>query len=373
LIYSNVASGKEAGEKGVCFNRDNSSQEDEPHAGGKPATSAAKGAVISHVLPGQDGVHVGNRTMQDNINKVTQGFGDEDRIHQVQENALSDQAIPMPKAAVVDDNIQSLESKPMAPASAGPLLQAVANSGAEPALCSPISAQAHQPLPATGQASANVVGLPLQALTSNVAGLPNQGLADRNLPLVPSREPTNTVKLGATGLLGNAIPLTPSANEAHLEQLPATDAGKNIQPVPDTALTSNRQVVPQEPRGTRRDNAPIQTIGTHRARLPDSAATPSSTVIEKRVAPSPELTLMAARAVVQKANRVKQLSAHVSQLRCALTNWRGSTMRCWRQRNKPLVAPASTVATHSACSPTTSKPGLAEPTAQTHGPKAHRI
>ena len=323
LIYSNVASGNEVGEEGARFNRDNSSQKDESHAGGKPATSAAKGAVISHVLPGQDGVHVGNRTMQDNINKVTQGFGDEDRIHQVQENALSDQAIPMPKAAVVDDNIQSIESKPMAPATAGPVLQAVANTGAGPVLCSPHSAQAHQPLPATFQASANVMRLPSQALTSNVAGLPNQGLADRNLPLAPASEPTNTVKLGATGLLGNAIPLTPCANEAHLEQLPATDAGKNIQPLPDTALTSNRQAVSQEPTGTHRDNAPIQTIGTHRAKLPHSAATPSSTVIEKRVAPSPELTLMAARAVVQKANRVKQLSAHVSQLRLRLDQLAG--------------------------------------------------
>jgi uncharacterized tellurite resistance protein B-like protein len=96
LIYSNVASGQD--EKGVRFNRDNSFQEDAAKAGGMAEAPTPKGPVLSHVLPGQEGAHVGNRTMQDNIDKVSQVFGDEDRIHQVQENALADQNILKPKS-----------------------------------------------------------------------------------------------------------------------------------------------------------------------------------------------------------------------------------------------------------------------------------
>ncbi len=347
LIHSNVASGSDSDDKGVRFNRDNSFQEEAANAGDPSGATSAKGPVISHVLPGPEGAHVGNRTMQDNINKVTEGFGDDDRVHQVQENALADQSIPMPKAAGVDDNIQSIQGKSLAPAAAGPVLRAVANTGAGPALLNPPSPENHQPLPAVGPASANVIGLPGQAMADQMASLPKPGVVDRNLPLTSAAPLTSPVKLSATEAINHSTPLAASANEDHLEKLPSTEAGANIQAVANGALTDhrqavpstaleqnrqatpiltpalNRQALPQDLQQSNRDNAPIQTSGTHRAKLPDLSVTRASTVIAKRPVATPELTLTAARAVVQKANRVKQLSEHVSQLRLRLDQLAG--------------------------------------------------
>ena len=128
LIFSNVASGKDQDEKGVRFNRDQSFQEDAAQAGDKLGTVSDKGPVISNVLPGQEGANAGNRTMQDNIDKVSQVFGDEDRIKQVQKNALADQNILEPKSSGIDDNIQTVDGHAQPMAGRGPVLQAaVAN------------------------------------------------------------------------------------------------------------------------------------------------------------------------------------------------------------------------------------------------------
>jgi len=359
LIYSNVASGQDKDEKGVRFNRDNSFQEDAAKAGGKHDAAAPKGPVLSHVLPGQEGGHAGNRTMQDNIDKVSQVFGDEDRIHQVQENALADQSTQGLKSSGIDDNIQTVDGHAPHPAVRGPVLQAAVTHGAGPSLLNTDALQAPQPLPTLAQASANVIGLPGQVMSDNVASLPNQGIADRNLPLTVTSDGANQVKLAAIGVGDNAIKLAAasvvdndiklaaSANEDHLEKLAASQGVVNVQAVPDTAETTNRQGLPNKPVGsnqqaapstaaglnrqavsqdlqsTNRADAPIQTIGTHRAKLPDTTVTRASPSITTSTASDPGRNLNAARAVVQKANRLKQLSEHVSQLRLRLDQLAG--------------------------------------------------
>jgi hypothetical protein len=371
LIFSNVASGKDQDEKGVRFNRDQSFQEDAAQTGNKLGTVSGKGTVISNVLPGQEGAYVGNRTMQDNIDKVSQVFGDEDRIHQVQENALADQNILKAKSSGIADNVQTVDGKTRTPGVPGPVLQAAATHGAGPILLNVDAAQATKPLLNKAQDSANVIGLPGHALSDNVASLPNQGIADRNLPLPTTTDGANQAKLAATGVgdnaiklasagvLDNAIQLVPagagdnaiklaaSANEDHLEKLPSAQGVVNIQAVPDSAQTTHRLALPNKPVGTNqqaapspaavtnrqaaaqdplssnRADAPIQTIGTHRAKLPDTSVTRASLSIAKSPAAPAGPNLTAARAVVQKANRLKQLSEHVSQLRLRLDQLAG--------------------------------------------------
>ena len=121
LIFSNVASGKDQDEKGVRFNRDKSFQEDAAQAGDKLGNVSDKGPVISNVLPGLEGAYVGNRTMQDNIDKVSQVFGDEDQVQQVQDNALADQNILKPTSSGIDDNIQTVDGHAPSPALGGPV------------------------------------------------------------------------------------------------------------------------------------------------------------------------------------------------------------------------------------------------------------
>ena len=339
LIFSNVASGKDQDEKGVRFNRDQSFQEDAAQAGDKLGTVSGKGPVISNVLPGLEGAHVGNRTMQDNIDKVSQVFGDEDQVQQVQKNALDDQNILKPKSSGIADNIQTVDGKTRTPGVPGPVLQGAATQGAGPILLNVDAAQATQPLLSKAQNDNNVIGLPSQALNNNVATLPNQGIADRNLPLPTTTDGANQAKLAATGVGDNAIKLAASENETHLEKLPSTQGivniqalpdnaqtthrqalpnkpvGANLQAVPSPAAAANRQAVPQDPLSANRANAPIQTIGTHRAKLPDSSVTRASPSIAKSPAAPAGPNLTAARAAEQKANRLKQLSEHVSQLR----------------------------------------------------------
>ena len=369
LIYSNVASGQD--EKGVRFNRDNSFQEDAAKAGGKAEAATPKGPVLSHVLPGQEGGYAGNRTMQDNIDKVSQGFGDEDRIHQVQENALADQSILGLKSSGIDDNIQTVDGHAPSPALGGPVLQAAVARGSGPSLSNTNATQAAQPLPTPAQASSNVIGLPNHSLGDNKAKLPNQGVADRNLPLetsieganqvklAPAGASDNAIKLAASGVLDNAIKLAATsggdnaiqlvahANEDHLEKMPAAQGVVNVQALPDTAQNTNRQALPNKPVGanlqavpspaaalnrqaapqdlqsTNRADAPIQTIGTHRAKLPDTSVTRASVSIAKSPTAPAGPNLTAARAVVQKANRLKQLSEHVIQLRLRLDQLAG--------------------------------------------------
>jgi uncharacterized tellurite resistance protein B-like protein len=371
LIFSNVASGKDQDEKGVRFNRDQSFQEDAAQTGNKIGTVSGKGTVISNVLPGQEGAYVGNRTMQDNIDKVSQVFGDEDRIHQVQENALADQNILKAKSSGIADNVQTVDGKTRTPGVPGPVLQAAATHGAGPILLNVDAAQATKPLLNKAQDSANVIGLPGHALSDNVASLPNQGIADRNLPLPTTTDGANQAKLAATGVGDNAIKLASagvddnaiqlapagagdnaiklaaSANEDHLEKLPSAQGVVNIQAVPDSAQTTHRLALPNKPVGTNqqaapspaavtnrqaaaqdplssnRADAPIQTIGTHRAKLPDTSVTRASLSIAKSPAAPAGPNLTAARAVVQKANRLKQLSEHVSQLRLRLDQLAG--------------------------------------------------
>jgi uncharacterized tellurite resistance protein B-like protein len=359
LIFSNVASGQDQDEKGVRFNRDQSFQEDAAQAGDKLGTASDKGPVISNVLPGLEGAYVGNRTMQDNIDKVSKVFGDEDRIHQVQENALADQNILKPTSSGIGDNVQTVDGHAPHPAVRGPVLQAAVTHGAGPILLNTDAVQAPQPLPTLAQASANVIGLPGQVMSDNVASLPNQGIADRNLPLTATSDGANQVKLAATGVADNAIKLAAasvvdndiklaaSANEDHLEKLAASQGVVNVQAVPDTAETTNRQGLPNKPVGanqqaapstaaglnrqavsqdlqsTNRADASIQTIGTHRAKLPDTTVTRASPSITTSTASDPGRKLNAARAVVQKANRLKQLSEHVSQLRLRLDQLAG--------------------------------------------------
>jgi uncharacterized tellurite resistance protein B-like protein len=347
LIFSNVASGKDQDEKGVRFNRDQSFQEDAAQAGDKLGTVSGKGPVISNVLPGLEGAHVGNRTMQDNIDKVSQVFGDEDQVQQVQKNALDDQNILKPKSSGIADNIQTVDGKTRTPGVPGPVLQGAATQGAGPILLNVDAAQATQPLLSKAQNDNNVIGLPSQALNNNVATLPNQGIADRNLPLPTTTDGANQAKLAATGVGDNAIKLAASENETHLEKLPSTQGivniqalpdnaqtthrqalpnkpvGANLQAVPSPAAAANRQAVPQDPLSANRANAPIQTIGTHRAKLPDSSVTRASPSIAKSPAAPAGPNLTAARAAEQKANRLKQLSEHVSQLRLRLNQLAG--------------------------------------------------
>ena len=359
LIFSNVASGKDQDEKGVRFNRDKSFQEDAAQAGDKLGNVSDKGPVISNVLPGLEGAYVGNRTMQDNIDKVSQVFGDEDQVQQVQDNALADQNILKPTSSGIDDNIQTVDGHAPSPALGGPVLQAAVTHGAGPILLNTDAVQAPQPLPTQAQANANIIGLPGQVMSDNVASLPNQGIADRNLPLTATSDGANQVKLAATGVADNAIKLAAasvvdndiklaaSANEDHLEKLAASQGVVNVQAVPDTAKTTNRQGLPNKPVGanqqaapstaaglnrqavsqdlqsTNRADASIQTIGTHRAKLPDTTVTRASPSITTSTASDPGRKLNAARAVVQKANRLKQLSEHVSQLRLRLDQLAG--------------------------------------------------
>jgi uncharacterized tellurite resistance protein B-like protein len=359
LIFSNVASGQDQDEKGVRFNRDQSFQEDAAQAGDKLGTASDKGPVISNVLPGLEGAYVGNRTMQDNIDKVSQVFGDEDQVQQVQDNALADQNILKPTSSGIDDNIQTVDGHAPHPAVRGPVLQAAVTHGAGPSLLNTDALQAPQPLPTLAQASANVIGLPGQVMSNNVASLPNQGIADRNLPLTATSDGANQVKLAATGVADNAIKLAAasvvdndiklaaSANEDHLEKLAASQGVVNVQAVPDTAETTNRQgllnkpvgsnqqaapstaaglnrqAVSQDLQSTNRADASIQTIGTHRAKLPDTSVTRASPSIAKSAGATAGQSLNAARAVVQKANRLKQLSEHVSQLRLRLDQLAG--------------------------------------------------
>jgi len=357
LIYSNVASGQD--EKGVRFNRDNSFQEDAAKAGGMAEAPTPKGPVISNVLPGQEGAHAGNRTMQDNIDKVSQVFGDEDRIHQVQENALADQNILKPTSSGIGDNVQTVDGHAPSPALGGPVLEAAVARGSGPSLSNTDATQAAQPFPTQGQASTNVIGLPNHSFGDNKAKLPNQALADRNLSLetsieganqvklAPAGASDNAIKLAASGVLDNAIKLAATsggdnaiqlvahANEDHLEKMPAAQGVVNVQALPDTAQNTNRQALPNKPVGanlqaapqdlqsTNRADAPIQTIGTHRAKLPDTSVTRASVSIAKSPATPPGQNLNAARAVVQKANRLKQLSEHVIQLRLRLDQLAG--------------------------------------------------
>lgn len=371
LIYSNVASGPDKDEKGVRFNRDNSFQEDAANAGGKLNAAAPKGPVLSHVLPGQEGGHAGNRTMQDNIDKVSQVFGDEDRIHQVQENALADQSISGLKSSGIDENIQTVDSHAPHPTVQGPVVPAAVTHGAGPIILNTDAVQTPQALPTWAQASANVIGLPGQAMGDHVVSLPNQGIADRNQPLPTTSGDANQVKLAATGVVDNAIKLAAagvvdnaihlapegggdnaiklasSANEDHLETLPSAQGVVNIQAVPDNAQIThrealpnkpvgvnqqaapsaaaalNRQAVPQDLQSTNRADASIQTLGTHRAKLPDTTVTRTSPSISKSTAADPGRNLSAARAVVQKANRLKQLNADVVQLRLRLDQLAG--------------------------------------------------
>ena len=369
LIYSNVASGQD--EKGVRFNRDNSFQEDAAKAGGMAEAPTPKGPVISNVLPGQEGAHAGNRTMQDNIDKVSQVFGDEDRIHQVQENALADQNILKPTSSGIGDNVQTVDGHAPSPALGGPVLEAAVARGSGPSLSNTDATQAAQPFPTQGQASTNVIGLPNHSFGDNKAKLPNQALADRNLSLetsieganqvklAPAGASDNAIKLAASGVLDNAIKLAATsggdnaiqlvahANEDHLEKMPAAQGVVNVQALPDTAQNTNRQALPNKPVGanlqavpspaaalnrqaapqdlqsTNRADAPIQTIGTHRAKLPDTSVTRASVSIAKSPATPPGQNLNAARAVVHKANRLKQLSEHVIQLRLRLDQLAG--------------------------------------------------
>ena len=371
LIFSNVASGKDQDEKGVRFNRDKSFQEDAAQAGDKLGTDSDKGPVISNVLHGQEGAHVGNRTMQDNIDKVSQVFGDKDQVQQVQKNALDDQNILKPKSSGIADNVQTVDGKTRAPAVPGPVLQAVAAHVSDPNLLNADSAQANKSLLNKAQDSANVIGLPGHAMSDNVASLPNQGIADRNLPLPASTDGANQVKLAATGVADNAIKLAAAsvvdnaiklapegsgenaiklaapANEDHLETLPSAQGVVNIQAVPDSAQTTHRQALPnktvdtnqqaapsaaaaanrqavaQDQLSSNRADAPVQTIGTHRAKLPDTSVTRASPSIAKSPAAPAGPNLTAARAVVQKANRLKQLSENVSQLRLRLDQLAG--------------------------------------------------
>lgn len=359
LIYSNVASGQDQDEKGVRFNRDQSFQEDAAQTGGKPGSASPKGPVISNVLPGQEGAHAGNRTMQDNIEKVSKGFGDEDRIHQVQENALAAQTILGPKSTGIAANIQSVDDHAPPPAVPGPVLHAASANGSSPILLNTDAGPSNKALTDKAQNSANVIGLPSQTLNDNVATLPNQGLADRNLPLETSTEGANQVKLAsagvgdnaiklaATGAGDNAIKLAVPANEDHLEKLPSAQGVVNIQAVPDSAQIThrqalpnkpvgvnqqaapspvaalNRQTVPQDLQSTNRADAPIQTIGTHRAKLPDTSVTRANPSIAKRPTAPAGASLTAPRSVAQKTNRLKQLSENVSQLRLRLDQLAG--------------------------------------------------
>jgi hypothetical protein len=359
LIYSNVASGHDSDEKGVRFNRDNSFQEDAADAGDKLGTAASKGPTISHVLPGQEGAHAGNRTMQDNINKVAQGFGDEDRVHQVQENALADQNIQGVPSAGVEANIQSIDDHAPPPAAAGPVLQSAGANGSGPILLNTDAAPTNKALIDEAQNSAKVIGQPSHTLKNNVAQLPHPGLADRNLPLASKPEGShsvklasvggvdNAIKLASTGALDNAIKLAAPANEDHLENLPSTQGGVNVQAAPDAALTTNRQALPSQPAGTNRQatptataglnrqaidadlmrsnraHAPIQTVGTHRAKLPDAAATRPSPTIAKHPGAAPGQSLTHTQTAAQKANRLQLLSQNVSQLRLRLDQLAG--------------------------------------------------
>jgi hypothetical protein len=81
--------------------------------------------------------------------------------------------------------------------------------------------------------------------------------------------------------------------------------------------------VAQDQLSSNRADAPVQTIGTHRAKLPDTSVTRASPSIAKSPAAPAGPNLTAARAVVQKANRLKQLSEHVSQLRLRLDQLAG--------------------------------------------------
>jgi len=359
LIYSNVASSNVSDEKGVRFNRDQSFQEDAAQAGDKPGSASPKGPVISNVLPGQEGAHAGNRTMQDNIEKVSKGFGDEDRIHQVQENALAAQTILGPKSTGIDANIQSVDDHAPPPAVSGPVLHAASTNGSGPILLNTDAGSSNKALTDKAQNSANVIGLPSQTLKDNVATLPNQGLADRNLPLETSTESANQVKLAsagvgdnaiklaATGAGDNAIKLAVPANEDHLEKLPSAQGVVNIQAAPDSAQIThrqalpnkpvgvnqqatpspvaalNRQTVPQDLQSTNRADAPIQTIGTHRAKLPDTSVARANPSIAKRPTAPAGASLTAARSVTQKTNRLRQLSENVSQLRLRLDQLAG--------------------------------------------------
>jgi len=359
LIYSNVASSNESDEKGVRFNRDQSFQEDAAQAGDKPGSASPKGPVISNVLPGQEGAHAGNRTMQDNIEKVSKGFGDEDRIHQVQENALAAQTILGPKSTGIAANIQSVDDHAPPPAVSGPVLHAASANGSSPILLNTDAGPSNKALTDKAQNSANVIGLPSQTLNDNAATLPNQGLADRNLPLETSTESANQVKLASAGVGDNAIKLAATgagdnanklavpANEDHLEKLPSAQGVVNIQAAPDSAQIThrqalpnkpvgvnqqatpspvaalNRQTVPQDLQSTNRADAPIQTIGTHRAKLPDTSVARANPSIAKRPTAPAGASLTAARSVAQKTNRLKQLSENVSQLRLRLDQLAG--------------------------------------------------
>ena len=257
LIYSNMSAGSGQDEKGVRFNRDNSLGAETSGVAGQGDLDSGKGPVIAHVLPGQEGGHVGNRTMQENIDKVSQGFGDEDQVHVVQDNALADQLAKASKAPGADDNIQNIGGKSLSPSqdgpilkassthASGPVLNAVPPQGPGPNLLDTNAASANLQSVATDPAMDNAIRLPSQALADNTSGIKKEGIADRNVALEKSTDPSNQAKLSGTGVADNTLKLGTSANDAHLETLPTSGNNNNIQPLTDDSLTVNRQAIPE--------------------------------------------------------------------------------------------------------------------------------
>ena len=118
-----------------------------------------------------------------------------------------------------------------------------------------------------------------------------------------------------------AVPDT--AQTTNRQALPNKPVSANLQAVPSPAAAANRQAVAQDPLSSNRADAPVQTMGTHRAKLPESSVTRASPSITKSPGAPAGSNLTAARAVAQKANRLKQLSEHVSQLRLRLDQLAG--------------------------------------------------
>ena len=345
LIYNNMTAGNGLDDEGVRFNRDNSFNEETPASAEDDPSTKPKGPVISHVLADQEGVHAGNRTMQDNIDKVSQGFGDDDQVQVVQNNALADHLALAARAEDADDNIQRIAGK-----------------------TSNDNLQSIQP----GQADlADGIGIPTQSWADESPDLSKQGLTDSHVALDTHSTSPNVAKRSGAIDNDNTIPLIGSANDPHLASLPTEEVKPNIQSLDREALTTNRQAAPeslptenrqaltsaaledqksslakaplvdnrqavtetaktpnrqpvaQDAAKSNHNNAAVQTIGTHRAQLP--AVSPALKIgLQAHSQPATtRLRTGVQKPSTPKVNRVKELSEHVKQLRLRLDQLAG--------------------------------------------------
>lgn len=284
LIYSNKAGGIGPDEDGVRFNRDNSFNEQAPGDVDPTEGMSAKGPVISHVLPGEEGSHAGNRTMQENIEKVSQGFGDENQIHVVQDNALGDQKLGIPKAGLADRHVAKLPTQ-----------------GGEDNLI-PLHASANDP---------HVEVLPSDASQANVQSLARETSAINRQATAESQTALNRQAVDSDALQDSSASIA------------KTNISDNRQAAPQLAMAPSRQAVAQDGTGTNRVNAPVQTIGTHREKLPAPSPAIQINLNAQKQAAKVVVSSQAPKPMVPKAARVKQLTEHVKQLRLRLDQLAG--------------------------------------------------